>query len=273
MIGRRNLGLWLGLILTSLVFATAALSFVWTPYDVTLIDIGNRLEPPSAAHWFGTDHLGRDLFAQVLVGARNSVAVALVALLIGIGIGAPLGLSAAVFGGVWDEVVMRASDLVFAFPALLLAILITATLGPSGVNAMVAIGVFSIPVFARVTRGGALGVLQRDFILAARMAGKSRARIAVEHVLPNVTDQLLVQATIQFALAILAEAALSYVGLGVQAPNPSWGRALSEAQTYVFLAPQLALAPGLAIALAVLGLNLLGDGLRDALDPREAGSR
>lgn len=269
----RSPTLVLGAVLTALVLAAAALSLVWTPYDVTLLDIGHRLEAPSAAHWLGTDQVGRDVLSQLLAGARNSVGVALVALLIGVGIGAPLGLSAAMIGGLWDEVVMRLGDVVFAFPALLLAIIITAALGPSGVNAMIAIGVFTMPVFARVVRGSALSLLQRDFVMAARAAGKSKARIAVEHIAPNLADQLLVQATIQFALAILAEAALSYVGLGVQSPDPSWGRMLSEAQTYVFLAPQLALAPGLAIVIAVLGLNLVGDGLRDALDPRLARSR
>ncbi|MEJ0061574.1 MAG: ABC transporter permease [Terricaulis sp.] len=263
-----RLTFWIGLALTAAVFSLAALSFFWSPYDVAVIDIGARLAAPSGAHWLGTDQLGRDVFAQLLVGARNSVGVALVALVIGAGFGAPLGLAAATLGGAFDEFVMRAADLVFAFPALLLAIMLTATLGPSGWNAILAIGLFSIPVFARVARGSALALLQRDFILAARAAGKGKARIAAEHVLPNVLDQLVVQATIQFSLAILAEAALSYVGLGVQPPSPSWGRMLSEAQTYVFLAPWLAWAPGATIFVAVLGLSLVGDGLRDLLDPK-----
>lgn len=258
---------WLGLVLSGAVAAAACLSLVWTPYDVTLIDIGARLAPPSAVHWLGADQLGRDVVSMILVGAQSSLGVALAALVIGLGVGAPLGLAAAAAGGVFDQIVMRFADIVFAFPALLLAIILTAALGPNAFNAILAIGMFAVPVFARVARGSALALFERDFVLAARAAGKGRARIAVEHILPNILDQLIVQASIQFALAILAEAALSYVGLGVQPPQPSWGRMLSEAQTYIFLAPQIGLAPGLAIFVAVLGFNLLGDGLRDVLDP------
>ncbi len=262
------LGMMIGVVLVGAALAAAGLSLVWTPHDVAAIDIGARLQAPSPAHWLGTDHLGRDVFSMALAGARSSIGVALAALVIGVGIGAPLGLAAASIGGLFDDVVMRGGDLVFAFPALLLAILLAATLGPSGANAVIAIGVFSAPVFARVVRGSAMTLLTRDFVLAARAAGKSRARIAVQHILPNLLDQLVVQATIQFALAILAEAALSYVGLGVQPPAASWGRMLAESQTFVFLAPWLAVAPGLAIFATVLGLTLLGDGLRDLLDPR-----
>jgi len=265
---RLPLALWIGIGLSALVFTGATLSLFWTPYDVTLVDVARRLEGPSSAHWLGTDHFGRDVVSQLLAGARNSVSVAMIALLIGVGVGVPLGLGAAAVGGWLDEIVMRGADLVFAFPALLAAIILTATLGPSGVNAMLAIGVFNIPVFVRITRGSAMAMLARGFVLAARAAGKSRLRIATEHVLPNLGDQLIVQGAVQFSLAILAEAALSYVGLGVQAPEPSWGRMLSEAQTYVFLSPVLAIAPGVAILIAVLGLNLIGDGLRDASDPR-----
>jgi peptide/nickel transport system permease protein len=210
---------------------------------------------------------------MILEGARASLGVALLALAIGLLIGAPLGLLAASVGGWIDDVIMRASDMAFAFPALLLAILMTAALGPSGVNAMIAIGIFNIPVFARVARGAAMSLWTRDFVRAAQVAGKSRARITVEHIAPNLGDQLIVQATIQFALGVLAEAGLSYVGLGVQPPAASWGRMLAEAQTYVFLAPWLAIAPGLAIFLTVLGLNLLGDGLREATDPKLRGRR
>jgi peptide/nickel transport system permease protein len=251
-------------------FALMALvSFVWTPYDVAVLDIAAKLQPPSAAHWFGTDHFGRDVFSMVMVGARVSIAVALVAVGIGMGFGVPLGLAAAARRGSWlDEVIMRGNDLVFAFPALLIAIMITAVFGPSAVNAIVAIGIFNVPVFARLTRGAALGLWTRDFILAARVAGKGAARISVEHILPNLVNLLIVQGTIQFSLGILAEAGLSYVGLGAQPPTPSWGRMLADAQTMISFAPWLALFPGLAIVLAVLGLNLLGDGLRDLTDPR-----
>lgn len=252
------------------VFALAALvSFVWTPYNVAAIDIAAKLQPPSAAHWFGADHFGRDVFSMIMVGARVSLAVALVAVGVGMGLGVPLGLAAAAAGGsVLDELIMRANDLVFAFPALLIAILITAVFGPSAFNAILAIGIFNVPVFARLTRGSALALWRRDFVLAARVAGKGRARISFDHILPNLANLLIVQGTIQFSLGILAEAGLSYVGLGAQPPTPSWGRMLAESQTMISFAPWLALFPGLAIVLAVLGLNLMGDGLRDRLDPR-----
>jgi peptide/nickel transport system permease protein len=244
-------------------------SFVWTPYGVTALDIPARLQPPSAAHWFGTDHFGRDVFSMIMVGARVSLAVALVAVGIGMGLGVPLGLAAAARrGSMLDEIIMRGNDLVFAFPALLIAIMITAVFGPSALNAIIAIGIFNVPVFARLTRGAALSLWTRDFILAARVAGKGRARISVEHILPNVANLLIVQGTIQFSLGILAEAGLSYVGLGAQPPTPSWGRMLAESQTMISFAPWLALFPGFAIVLTVLGLNLMGDGLRDLLDPR-----
>lgn len=251
------------------VLVMALLSFLWTPYDVTAIDISGRLEAPSLAHWLGTDHFGRDVFSMILVGARASIAVAIVAVVIGIGIGVPLGLFAAARGGLIDEALMRLNDLVFAFPALLMAIMITAVFGPSALNAIIAIGIFNIPVFARLSRGAALSLWTREFILAARVAGKGMARISVEHILPNLANLLIVQGTIQFSLGILAEAGLSYVGLGTQPPMPSWGRMLNEAQTMISFAPWLALAPGLAIFASVLGLNLLGDGLRDRLDPRQ----
>jgi peptide/nickel transport system permease protein len=259
----------LGGVLAGVALLTAILSLLWTPYDVAALDIAGKLQPPSAAHWFGTDHFGRDVLSMIMVGARVSIAVALVAVGIGMGLGVPLGLAAAALrGSLLDEAIMRGNDLVFAFPALLIAIMITAVLGPSAVNAIVAIGIFNIPVFARLTRGAALSLWTRDFILAARMAGKGAARISVEHILPNLTSLLIVQGTIQFSLGILAEAGLSYVGLGAQPPTPSWGRMLAESQTMIALAPWLALIPGLAIVLTVLGLNLLGDGLRDLLDPR-----
>lgn len=264
-----RLGLSLGAALALLALALALVSLVWTPFDVTGVDVANRLRPPGGPHLLGTDHLGRDLLSMVMIGARTSLAVALVAVGIGAGIGVPLGLVAAASRGGWlDEAIMRGNDLIFAFPALVTAILITAALGPSAGNAILAIGIFNIPVFARVTRGGALPLWTLDYIRAAEVAGKGPARISGEHILPNLASLLIVQATIQFALGILAEAGLSYVGLGTQPPTPSWGRMLAEAQTMVTIAPHVAIVPGLAILLTVLGLNLLGDGLRDALDPR-----
>ncbi|MGX9355457.1 ABC transporter permease [Roseobacteraceae bacterium S113] len=262
-------GLFIGILLSALCLGLAALSFVWTPYDHALMDIPNKLQTPSSEHWLGTDHFGRDLASMIMVGAQTSLAVALVAVGIGMGLGVPLGLAAAARAGGWlDEVIMRANDLVFAFPSLVIAILITALAGPGAINAIIAIGIFNIPVFARVARGAALPLWQREFILAARVCGKGPARISLEHILPNIANLLIVQGTIQFSLGILAEAALSYVGLGAQPPQPSWGRMLADAQTLTAIAPHMALVPGLAIVLTVLGLNLLGDGLRDRLDPR-----
>lgn len=264
-----NRRLILGGLLAGVPALLALVSFVWTPHDVTAIDIAAKLRPPAPGHWLGTDHFGRDVLSMLMVGARVSIAVAVVAVGIGLGAGVPLGLAAAARHGGWlDEMIMRANDLVFAFPSLLIAIMITAVFGPSALNAILAIGIFNIPVFARLTRGAALSLWHRDFILAARVAGKGRARISAEHILPNITSLLVVQGTIQFSLGVLAEAGLSYVGLGAQPPTPSWGRMLAESQTMVAFAPWLALFPGLAIVVTVLGLNLMGDGLRDLLDPR-----
>lgn len=259
----------LGLILI-LVFALAALiSFVWTPYAIGGVDIPNKLRAPAWPYVLGTDQYGRDVLSMIMVGARVSIAVALVAVGIGMVIGVPLGLAAAAKkGSFWDEVIMRGNDLVFAFPSLVIAILITAIFGASAINAIIAIGIFNIPVFARITRGGALSLWERDYILAARVAGKTPTRISMEHILPNVMNLLIVQGTIQFSLGILAEAGLSFVGLGVQPPMPSWGRMLAESQTLIYSTPTLALFPGLAILFTVLGLNLMGDGLRDIFDPK-----
>ncbi|UWR22683.1 ABC transporter permease [Sulfitobacter sp. S190] len=261
--------LFIGGALTFVFVLAALVSFVWTPFDHTALDIPNKLQPPGGDHLLGTDHFGRDILSMLMVGARTSIAVALVAVGIGMGLGVPLGLwAAAGRGSVLDEVIMRGNDLIFAFPSLVIAILITAVFGAGAVNAIIAIGIFNIPVFARITRGAALSLWEREFIMAARVAGKSSTRISLEHILPNVTNLLIVQGTIQFSLGILAEAGLSYVGLGAQPPLPSWGRMLADAQTLVSVAPHLALMPGFAIIAMVLGLNLLGDGLRDALDPR-----
>ncbi len=261
--------LFLGGALSLIFLAAALISFIWTPFDHEAMSIPERFQTPNVTHWLGTDHFGRDMLSMIMVGARTSIAVALVAVGIGMGLGVPLGLAAAALRGSFlDELIMRGNDLIFAFPSLVIAILITAVFGAGAVNAIIAIGIFNIPVFARLTRGAALSLWQREFILAARVAGKSKARISVEHILPNVANLLIVQGTIQFSLGILAEAGLSYVGLGAQPPLPSWGRMLADAQTMVSFAPHLALIPGLAIVFTVLGLNLLGDGLRDWLDPK-----
>ena len=263
----------IGFAVTAVIAAMALVSFFWTPYDVTQLIVADRMQPPSAAHWFGTDQFGRDVLSMIMVGARNSIAVALVAVGIGMGVGVPLGCWAAARGGLVDEVLMRFNDLVFAFPALLSAIMITAILGPGAINAIIAIGIFNIPVFARIARAGALAIWPREFIMAARAAGKGKALITVEHIVPNIASLLMVQGTIQFALGILAEAGLSYVGLGAQPPMPSWGRMLFDAQTRMIVAPYLAIFPGMAIVITVLGLNLLGDGISDTLDPKRRARR
>jgi len=259
----------IGAAITLVFVALALISFVWTPYDYVAQNIPNKLKPPSAANWLGTDHFGRDILSMIMVGARTSIAVAFIAVTFAMVLGVPIGLwAAAKRGTLLDDVLMRANDLVFAFPALLIAILITAVFGPGAINAIIAVGLFNMPVFARLSRAGALTLWNREYIMAARVAGKGAARISFEHILPNIANTLLVQATIQFALGILAEAALAYVGLGVQPPTPSWGKMLADSQTMISLAPHVALVPGLTIVLMVLGVNLLGDGLRDVFDPR-----
>jgi len=260
--GPRGIGFIVGAAITGIFVAAAAIAEFWTPYDPAVLSIIDKLQAPNLHHWFGTDQLGRDVLSMIMAGAKNSVGVALLSVIIGVFIGVPLGLWAAARRGAIDELIMRGNDLVFAFPSLLLAILITAVFGPGAINAIIAIGIFNIPVFARVARGGALQLWTRDYTLAARVAGKGHARISFEHVLPNLVALLAVQGTIQFSLGVIAEAGLSYVGLGAQPPTPSWGRMLNDAQTLTALAPTLALFPGAAVLLFVLGLNLLGDGLR-----------
>jgi peptide/nickel transport system permease protein len=273
----RHASFVVGGVLTALLVLAALLSLVWQPYPPGDIDIPNKLAPPSAAHWLGTDSLGRDLASQLLVGAQSSIVVGLVAVGIGMLAGVALGCWAAVSGargrGVLDEIIMRGCDFGFAFPALLTAIMLTAIYGPGLLMSIVAIGLFNIPVFARIARTSAGAVWARDFVTAARAAGKGNFAITRDHVLPNIASPLVVQASISFATAILAEAALSYLGLGTQAPQPSWGRMLNDAQAQMFQAPMLAVWPGAAIMLSVLGLNLMGDGLRDLWDPRLARQR
>jgi len=260
--------LMIGSLVTVILVAMALVSYFWTPYSPTAMNFRDKLQGPSLSHLFGTDNFGRDVFSMIMVGARNSIAVSIIAVLVGAGIGIPLGALAAARGGMVDGFVMRMTDLAFAFPALLTAVIITAIFGPGAINAMIAIGIFNIPVFARVTRGASLGLWKREYVQAARCAGRGDISITLLHVLPNINHVLIVQATIQFALAIVAEAGLSYVGLGTQPPMPSWGKMLNDAQTFIYDAPWLAIFPGLAITFAVLGLNMLGDGLRDILDPR-----
>jgi peptide/nickel transport system permease protein len=258
----------IGAVLTGSLMLVALVSLIWTPHAFDAVSITQRMQGPSEAHWLGTDHFGRDIATRLMIGARNSIMVGVVAVGIGLVVGVSLGLLAATRGGWVDDLVARGADVVFAFPAIVSAILITAIFGPGAVNAIVAIGIFNVPVFARVARGAAHQVWGQEYARAGLAIGKSPAAVTRDHILPNIAPVLIVQATIQFAVAILAEAALAYLGLGTQPPVPSWGRMLFDAQTFMTLDPKLAILPGLAIALAVLGLNLLGDGLRDVLDPR-----
>jgi peptide/nickel transport system permease protein len=264
---RASLALMIGAILTFGLIAVAVLSTVWTPEVPTRVRVAMRLKAPLELGLLGTDHFGRDVLSMLMAGAWNSLAIAFPAVLLGALVGIVIGSTAAAVRGWFDEVAMRAADVVFAFPAVLSAIMLGAVLGSGPTAAILAIAVFNVPVFARVTRGVALQVWTLDYVAAARALGKRPLRIALDEVLPNIAGALIVQVTIQLAFAILTEAGLSYLGLGVRPPNPSWGRMLNDAQTYLAQAPHLAIAPGLAVALSVLGLNLLGDGLRDRLDP------
>ncbi|MEJ3654176.1 ABC transporter permease [Actinomycetes bacterium KLBMP 9759] len=270
---RGRTGLFVGGALVGLVVLGALLSFVWTPYDAVAVDPTSRIQGPSAAHWLGTDIFGRDVVSQLLVGARTTLFVGVVAVGIAAVLGTPIGILAGMAPNWLGELLMRVNDLVLAFPALLLAIMFGAVFGPSTLTAMVAIGIATVPSFARLARSGTMQVMSTEYVLAARAAGRPGPAVAARHVLPNIAGLLLVQASVSFAIAVLAEAALSFLGFGTRPPTPSWGRMLQEAQQLLYSTPELALWPGLAIALAVLGFNLLGDGLRDRFDPRLVDSR
>ena len=254
--------------IVAVIVVAALLAAVWTPYPVDGFDMADRFALPSLAHPLGTDQYGRDVVSMLMAGASTSLGVAAGAILIGVGLGGPLGLAAASSGRVGRAALMLGGDIVFAFPALIVAAMLTTFRGPGAVNAMVAIGIFYIPVFMRLVAASARRILSLDFVDAARLSGKGRSRIAFEHVAPLVAPIVLTQAATQFAVAILIEAGLSYVGLGAQPPAVSWGRMLAEAQTLIALAPQLALWPGLAIAVTVLAITTLGEALNRRLDPR-----
>ena len=264
----RHLTFTLGLAITALLLLTAAVSLVYTPRDPLEMSMEARLEGPSESHPLGTDQFGRDLLSRIMVGSETSILVGVIAVGIGMGLGVFLGMLSGYFGGWLDETFMRLMDAVQGFPAILSALLITAVSKPSVVISMVAIGVAFLPVFARLTRASFLELRDREFVLAARALGTGDAGLIGRHILPNTLAPLIVQATISFPVAILAEAALSYLGLGTQPPHPSWGLMLREAQAFLGLSPWFAIFPGTAIALTVLGFNLLGDGLRDLLDPK-----
>jgi peptide/nickel transport system permease protein len=258
-----------GALLVGLVVVAAAISLFWTPHDPGHVVVADRFRPPGqAGNLLGTDQLGRDELSLLMAGARNTLLVGVVTVLIAMLLGVPAGGLAALYRGPLEEVTMRSSDVLLAFPALLLAILFAAVFRPSTLTAMAAIGLAFVPIFARVVRGAGLQVMEKDYVTAARTFGSRGASIFWRHLLPNVSSVIIVQSALAFAVAILAEAALSYLGLGTPPPTPSWGRMLSESQSYLDQAPLLALWPGFCIAVAVLGFNLLGDGLRDLLDPQ-----
>jgi len=241
------------------------------PYDPIAMDFTARFAPPSWAHPFGTDDFGRDVFSRILYGASVSFQVAFIAVGISGLAGVALGLTAGYRGGWVDDAIMRTMDILFAFPAVLLAITVMAILGRGIENAMIAIAIVYAPIFARVTRGAVISVRDREFVTAARALGQNHLRIMLRHVLPNALGPIIVQTSLSLAFAILAEAALSFFGLGTQPPDPSWGRMLSEGRGYLQQAPWMGIFPGLAIMVSVLGFNTLGDGLRDVLDPRFRG--
>jgi peptide/nickel transport system permease protein len=265
----RRKGAILGLAVIVLFVALAVFAPLLTPYDPIVQSWTSVRKPPSALHWFGTDDVGRDILVRVMFGARASLMAGVVSVGIALGVGVPLGLTAGYLGGFTDALISRITDAMLACPFLILAIALAAFLGPSLGNAMIAIGVTTTPIFVRLTRGQVMTVKFEEYVEAARAVGNPRWRIALIHILPNILPALLVQATLSIAAAIIAEAALSFLGLGQQPPAPSWGSMLNSAQRFLVNEPWMAIWPGLAIFLTVLAFNLLGDGLRDALDPHE----
>ena len=241
---------------------------VVAPYDPIATSFATVRKAPSVAHWFGTDEIGRDVLSRIVYGARASLLAGVVSVLISISVGVPIGLLAGYAGGMTDMLISRVTDALLACPFLILAIALAAFLGPSLTNAMIAIGISATPVFIRLTRGTTLAVKAEDFVLAARAIGNAPWRVAIRHVLPNIVPPLLVQATLAIAAAVIAEASLSFLGLGQQPPQPSWGSMLNTAKNYIDNSPWMAIWPGASIFLLVLSFNVVGDGLRDALDPR-----
>jgi peptide/nickel transport system permease protein len=256
------------LVLVGLLMVTAIFADVLAPFDPVQLVSSQHLAPPGGAYLLGTDDLGRDLFSRVIYGSRISLRVGLISVAISVAIGGPLGLFAGYIGGWFDEISMRLMDILYSFPAIILAMLITAMLGPSLTNTMIAIGIVGAPGFSRIIRGPVLSEKEREYIQAARSLGASPLFILFRHILPNILSPILVASTVSFSLALLSEAALSYLGLGVQPPEPSWGTMLLTGKRFFEVAPWIAIFPGLAIVIAVLGSNLLGDALRDVLDPR-----
>ena len=267
----RHLNLLAGAVLIGLVLVTAALSFLWLPYQPNALDFTVQLSGPTTAHPFGTDQFGRDLVSRVMVGARGTLYVGFISVGIALTLGGLAGAIAGFLGGLIDEVLMRLVDVLYAFPAILMALLLAAVYRPGTLTAMAAIGLATVPIFARITRASVLSIKERAYVEAGRALGASGGALLFRHILPGALSPLIVQASLSLAVAVLAEAALSFLGLGTPPDVPSWGNMLREAQGFLILSPYPALAPGFAIMLTVLGWSLLGDGLRDYLDPRTRG--
>ncbi|REK76046.1 ABC transporter permease [Paenibacillus paeoniae] len=265
---KSTLTMRLGLAIIALLGTMAAVSLLYVPYDVNEMNIAGRLQSPGALHWFGTDNFGRDIFSRVMEASKTAFLVGAVAVTIGLVAGFIIGATAGYLGGWTDEVLMRMIDALLAFPGILLALILVTVFEPNLFQTMIAIGVLSVPNFARVIRSGFFQYKEAEFVVAARGLGASHATVILRHVMPHIVSPIIVAASLSFSTAILVEAALSYLGLGVQPPDPSWGRMLSESQSYIGKAPWFALAPGVFIALTVLGFNLLGDGLRDLRDKK-----
>ncbi len=264
----RRANLIVGAVLVGTVVAAALLSFVWLPTNPLTMNFASQLKPPSAAFPLGTDHFGRDLLSRLLVGARSTLYVGVIAVGLALSVGSVLGAVAGYLGGVADEVIMRVVDVAYAFPAILMALLLAAVYQPGTLTAMIAIGIATVPVFGRIARASVLSLKEREYVEAGRALGVNHGRLLFRHILPGAVGPLVVQGSLSLAVAVLAEAALSFLGLGTPPDVPSWGNMLREAQGFMTMSPYPALVPGLAIVWTVLGWSLLGDGLRDWWDPR-----
>ncbi len=265
---RKNRGAVLGAIIILITIITAIAAPHIAPYDPYEQNWRNRMDPPSSEHWLGTDQHGRDQLSRIIYGSRLSLTIGLISVAIGLLGGGFLGLIAGYYGGVLENIIMRVMDIMMAFPGVLLALALVAALGPGLFNVMIAVGIWSIPLFARLVRGTVLSVKENDFIQGARALGARNTRILARHILPNIVPPVLVLSTLRLATALLSAAALSFLGLGAQPPQPDWGAMLSQGRQHIQTSPHLSLYPGLAIMLLVLSFNMVGDGLRDALDPR-----
>ncbi len=265
---RKNISFYIGASLVCILLLIMLVSFFYTPYDVNNMVVSDRFQPPSSKYLLGTDNFGRDILSRIMQGTQTAFLVGTSSVVISMGIGVMLGASAGYLGGWIDEIIMRIIDALMAFPTILLALVFIAIFGPTTLNTTIAIGIRGIPTFARIARSGFLQFKEMEFVKAAQSIGASKLRIMFIHILPNIISPIIISASLAFATAVLSEAGLSYLGLGIQPPDPSWGRMLKEAQSYLSRAPWYTLSPGIIITMAVLGFNLLGDGIRDLRDPR-----